>query len=458
VTADAGLSIIADWVTAAGLAGKDEAVLLEGFCRKVLAAGVPVARAAVIIDTLHPIHEGRAFRWNRDTAEGPETIEYGSTNEGEAAANWQASTHYHLLQTGGSLLRVPLAAAEPGQFRMLQSFVDEGMTEYLALINRFAEAGAIGEMDCVYSYWVTDRLGGFADDDIAALKGLMPALALAVKAASLARIAETLVETYLGRDPGRRVLGGRIGRGAAEQIRAVLWFSDLRGFTRIADTNPPRNTIALLNDYAEAVIRSIHEEGGDVLKLIGDGTLAIFPYDEPGPACARAVAAENAVRRRLATLNEKRNGMGLPTTDVYIGLHIGEVFYGNIGSHDRLDFTVIGPAVNEASRIAGMCGSADRNVLMSADFTAALGGNRAVSVGRYALRGVERPQELFTLDRQALAQGDAGHPMPARGVEEPGERGRRLRDRHPLGTDVREAVARRIDRARRRLPRDVNSQ
>jgi adenylate cyclase len=399
----AALTDIADWVTAAGLAGKSEAVLLEGFCRRVVAAGVPVVRAAVVIDTLHPIHEGRAFLWNRDSGEGPETIEYGPTNEGEAAANWQASAHYHLLQTGGSRLRVPLRADEPAAFRMMGNFAAERMTEYLALINRFADGGTIGEMDCVYSSWVTDRPGGFAEDQVDALEGLMPALALAVKAASLARIAETLVETYLGRDPGRRVLGGRIGRGAAERIHAVLWFSDLRGFTRITDTNPPESIIALLNDYAEAVISSVHEEGGDVLKLIGDGTLAIFPYDEPGPACARAIAAETALRRRLAVLNERRNGMGLPTTDVYIGLHIGEVFYGNIGSRDRLDFTVIGPAVNEAARIADMCRSADRNVLMSADFTAALGGSGAVSVGRYALRGVERPQELFTLDRQALA-------------------------------------------------------
>jgi adenylate cyclase len=395
------LTDIADWVTAAGLAGKSEAVLLEGFCRRVLAAGVPVARAAVIVDTLHPIHEGRVFRWNRDTAEGPEMIEYGPTNEGQAAANWQASAHYHLLQTGGSLLRVPLGAGDKIDYLGAASFAAEGMTEYLALINRFAGGGAIGEMDCVYSYWVTDRPGGFADEHIAAIEGLMPVLALAVKAASLARIAETLVETYLGRDPGRRVLGGGIGRGAAERIRAVLWFSDLRGFARITDTNPPESIIALLNDYAEAVIRSIHEEGGDVLKLIGDGTLAIFPYDEPGPACARAIAAEAALRRRLAVLNERRNGMGLPTTELYIGLHLGEVFYGNIGSHDRLDFTVIGPAVNEAARIAEMCRSADRNVLMSAAFTAALGGDGAVSVGRYALRGIARPQELFTLDRQA---------------------------------------------------------
>jgi adenylate cyclase len=222
---------------------------------------------------------------------------------------------------------------------------------------------------------------------------------LAVKCASLTRIAGTLVETYLGRDPGQRVLAGRIGRGAAERIHAVLWYSDLRGFTRITDNAPPQQTIALLNDYAEAAISSIHDHDGDVLKLIGDGILAIFPYDsEPESACARAVAAEGALRHRLGKLNEKRTAAGKPTTEIYLGLHIGEVFYGNIGSRERLDFTVIGAAVNEVARIAAMCRSAERDVLLSANFASAAPAS-TVSVGRYALRGVERPQELFTLDR-----------------------------------------------------------
>jgi adenylate cyclase len=139
------------------------------------------------------------------------------------------------------------------------------------------------------------------------------------------------------------------------------------------------------------------------LKLIGDGILAIFPYgEEPDIACAGAIAAEGALRKRLAKLNEKRAAAALPTTEVYLGLHIGEVFYGNIGSRERLDFTVIGPTVNEVARIAAMCRSAERDVLLSADFAAAVvtsGPAAPVSVGRYALRGVERPQELFTLVR-----------------------------------------------------------
>ena len=398
------LPAIAEWIVGAGLAGESETAMLDGFCRRAVAAGLPIARAGVIIDTLHPVHEGRAFRWHRQSSREAELIEYGPTSEGDAAANWRATPFYRLLETGESMLRRRIRPGEAPEFPQLGLFADEGMTDYLALINRFARQGALGEMDCVYSYWFTDHPGGFTDDDINGLVGLIPSLALAVKCISLTRIAGTLVETYLGRDPGRRVLAGRIGRGAADQISAVLWYSDLRGFTRITDNAPPTQTIALLNDYAEAVISTIHDHGGDVLKLIGDGVLAIFPYSgEATAACTGAVAAENALRRRLSKLNEKRTAKGLPTTEVYLVLHIGEVFYGNIGSRERLDFTVIGPAVNEVARIAAMCRSAERDVLLSANFAAAVLASSAglpVSVGRYALRGVEQPQELFTLDRQ----------------------------------------------------------
>jgi adenylate cyclase len=396
-------STIAEWVVAAGLAGESETAMLDGFCQRALAAELPFAQAILLIDTLHPVHEGRAIRWHRADGGKTELVEYGPTNEGEAAVAWQASPFYRLLQTGASLLRKRLGPGEANEFPRDEGLAAEGITEYVALINRFAPEGAIGEMDCVYSQWGTDRPGGFAEDEVAALVSLLPSLALAVKCVSLTRIAGTLVETYLGRDPGRRVLAGRIGRGAAERINAVLWYSDLRGFTHITDTSPPRNIMALLNDYAEAVISAIHDHDGDVLKLIGDGVLAIFPYqDGPASACVSAIAAERALRDRVHAVNEKRAGKALPTTEVYLGLHMGEVFYGNIGSRERLDFTVIGPAVNEVARIAAMCRSAERDVLLSADFAAAIiavGAGSPVSVGRYALRGVERPQELFTLDR-----------------------------------------------------------
>jgi adenylate cyclase len=209
-----------------------------------------------------------------------------------------------------------------------------------------------------------------------------------------------LVETYLGRDAGRRVLSGRIARGVADRIETVLWFSDLRNYTRLSDASPPELIIPLLNDYADAIISAIHDNEGDVLKLIGDGVLAIFPAKDAHHACAAALNAARLAQKSVRALNATRASQGLPATEMYLGLHIGEVYYGNIGSRERLDFTVIGPAVNEVSRIAAMCRSVDQPVLISAAFAASAAAepNPFVSVGRYALRGVTRPQELFTLE------------------------------------------------------------
>jgi adenylate cyclase len=208
----------------------------------------------------------------------------------------------------------------------------------------------------------------------------------------------TLMETYLGRDASRRVLSGRIMRGVADRIDAVIWFSDLRGFTRITDS-APEQIIPLLNDYADVIVSAIHAHSGDVLKLIGDGILAIFTASNRARACAAALAAATEARSKVTALNAWRAHAALPVTDMYIGLHIGEVFYGNIGSTERLDFTVVGPAVNEASRIAAMCRSVDQPMLVSEAFANVNGmRGRLVSVGRYALRGVAQPQELFTLD------------------------------------------------------------
>ena len=393
------LSELTRWVTEAGLAGKSETTILEGFCRRAVAGGLPIARAGIIIDTLHPIHEGRVFRWRSDDSGEPELLEYGPTNEGEVAASWQASPFFRMLQDGSSVLRRRLFTAETPEFPGLIDHQNDGMTDYLALINRFAEEGTIGEMDCVYSYWVTDRVGGFVGDQIDALVTLMPKLALSIKCVSLARIAETLVETYLGRDAGRRVLGGHIHRGVTETISAALWYSDLREFTRITDQAEPQHIIPLLNDYAEAVISAVHDHGGDVLKLIGDGVLAVFTGENSEMSCESAMAAETTLRHHLTELNRRRAADGLPITDAYLGLHVGDVFYGNIGSKERLDFTVVGPAVNEVSRIAAMCRSVDRGLLVSEAFADSMSEaqrTRLVSVGRYALRGVEQPQHLYT--------------------------------------------------------------
>jgi adenylate cyclase len=187
-------------------------------------------------------------------------------------------------------------------------------------------------------------------------------------------------------------------RGIAEKIDTVIWFSDLRGFTRITDTTPEQ-AIPLLNDYADVIVSAIHEHGGDVLELIGNGTLAIFTATDRTHACSAALSAAIISREGIARLNERLRKEGKPVTHMYLGLHVGEVFYGNVGSRERLDFTVIGQAVNEASRIAAMCRSVDQSVLVSSAFANVE--RRLVSVGRYALRGVAHPQELFTFDPDA---------------------------------------------------------
>ncbi|MFO1081563.1 MAG: adenylate/guanylate cyclase domain-containing protein [Reyranellaceae bacterium] len=394
---------VLDWIVRRGLEGASETELLHGFCDTCTTVGLPLGRALAVIDTLHPVHEGTVFRWRNDDVAEDAATQYGRTNEGAAAASWQRSPFYHLLQTGGEELRRRIGFGDPIDFPSVQEMKDLGHTDYIVFVHRFASGAAIGDMDCVYSGWSTRAPGGFGEADIAALRRLVPALSLALKSASLARIADTLVQVYLGRDAGRRVLEGRIQRGVADRIEAALWFSDLRSYTTITDTAPPGEIIPLLNDYADAVITSIHEAGGDVLKLIGDGTLALFHGEDNGEACRRALHAEALLRARIAALNEKRRAAEQPVTEIYIGLHVGAVFYGNIGSVDRLDFTVVGPAVNETSRIASMCRSVDRPVLISSAFAALLRADERaglVSVGRFALRGVSQAQELFTLDPQ----------------------------------------------------------
>jgi len=397
------------WLTQAGLAGTSEIEMVSGFCDRCVAAGLPLFRTVVLIDTLHPVHEGRLFRWGPDSAQPP-LQEYGRTSpdglaatgfdpkDVQAAARWRNSPFYRMLETGDSLLRRRVNATTKNEFAWLSDLYAEGATDYVAIINRFAADGVIGEMDGVYSSWATRAPAGFSEDEIAALKRLVPYLALAVKSVSLARMTATLMETYLGRDAGQRVLSGRILRGVSDRIEAVVWFSDLRGFTRITDT-APEQVIPLLNDYSDVIVSAIHEHGGDVLKLIGDGTLAIFTAEDRMHACTAALAAAIAAREGIVALNNRRTTNGKPITDMYLGLHVGEVFYGNVGSRERLDFTVIGPSVNEASRIAAMCRSVDQPVLTSSAFAHVEGvRHRLISIGRYALRGVAHPQELFTLD------------------------------------------------------------
>jgi adenylate cyclase len=392
---------LTSWLAGQGLTGVPENDLLRSFCERCRAGGLDLSRGLVFIDTLHPIFEGRGFRWNDTETNEADTFEYGSTSEGAAAENWRRNVFYHMLENGHDEFRIDLADCASLDFPMIDELAEKGHRHFVGFVHRFGEAGTIGQMDCVYSYWLTRRADGFGEQGLSALRDLIPVLALAIKSGAQVDIARTLGRVYLGRDASEQVLRGRISRGVTERINAVLWFSDLRGSTPISETMAPDEIIPFLNDYAQAAIDAIHDAGGDVLKLIGDGVLAMFTNEDMTVARRAALRAEHSFRRNMISLNARRAADGQPTTSAYVGLHVGEVFYGNIGSEDRLDFTVVGPAVNEVSRIASMCRSVDRELLASADFQTGLDGagrDFLVSTGRFALRGIGRAQDLYTLD------------------------------------------------------------
>jgi adenylate cyclase len=274
-----------------------------------------------------------------------------------------------------------------------------GGTDYCAMIVRLGEGQWLGAMRGMVASWLTDAPGGFDGDALDRIEALMPALATCLVQRSMQRSVRALLSTYLGDDAAVRVLDGNVVRGRAETIRTVVWFSDLVGYTRIADTHGAGVVLELLNDYAGAQVEAIEMHGGHVLKFIGDAILAIFPGDE-ADACTRALDAVVEQRRRLAVVTAARAAQGKPTSDAQVALHRGEVLYGNVGSARRLDFTVLGPAINEASRIEALCSSLDQAVIVSSAFRDACGDarSRLLSLGRYALKGVARPQELWTVE------------------------------------------------------------
>ena len=248
-----------NWLASQGLTSLPENDLIRGFCERCQAAGLPLSRCLVFIDTLHPIFEGRGFRWNDTETDESDSFEYGSTSAGDAAQNWRRTTFYHMLEHGQEELRIDLAEAATLDFSMIPELAEKGHRHFVAFVHRFGEAGSIGQMDCVYSYWLTRRADGFGEQDLSALRDLVPVLGLAIKSAAQVEIARTLGRVYLGRDASEQVLRGRISRGVTERINSVLWFSDLRGSTAISETITPDEIIPFLNDYAQAAIDAIHD-------------------------------------------------------------------------------------------------------------------------------------------------------------------------------------------------------
>ena len=392
------------------LEGATETDLFRTFCERLRALGVPIDRATIGLDTLHPILLGQRLIWTPKEELFQETYDRAYVEQSEQV--WAESPFHYLESRGERKLRQRLDEENPQPaFSVYDDLRAEGLRDYLVLLRSLDKDNRFGEIDCVYSSWASRAAEGFSDAHIAVIEEVFPAFGLALKQHITADIAQTLVETYLGRDAGRRVLGGRIERGVSESIRAVLWLSDLQGSTKIVDTLPPDELMVFINDYAECIVESVQEQEGQVLKFMGDGILAFFPVgegsaEELAAACARAVDASDAAFRRVEELNQRRQASALPTTQCVVALHFGEMLYGNIGSRDRLDFTVIGPSVNELSRMESLARNLDQRIILSTAFADVARGERQprvgpalVSLGRYALRGVQVPQELYTLER-----------------------------------------------------------
>ena len=391
---------IGEWIMSATLAGANEVAILSGVGERLNAAGVSLVRVSVATDLLDPTFDGRGVRWLRDQGGLEETFK--RDDEGTIVSeNFPQSPFGFLLRSGRPTLRRRLDATyRRGEFPMLDKFQDQGVTDYLAFSVRVGETLRLGKGEGITASWTTDVPDGFPNTQVELLAEIMPALTLAFMLRTTHRDARTLLTTYLGRHAADRVLAGNIVRGRAEPIRAVVWFSDLVGFTRISDNASADQVLALLNDYAQVQVEEIEAHGGHVLKFMGDGILAIFPDDDRTIACTSALDAAASMRQRIAALNVRRAVSDLPVTDTHLALHAGELLYGNLGGSRRLDFTVLGSTVNEAARIEALCASLDQTVIVSWAFAEAAGEarRRLVSLGRYAMKGIARPQELFTLD------------------------------------------------------------
>ena len=285
-------------------------------------------------------------------------------------------------------------------FPILEELAIAGATDYFAeLIPVGMVSEAFPDSGIGFSF-ATDHPEGFGNDDLQLIEAVLPAVSLAIVSDAEHTIAAGLLAAYLGSDAGRRVHAGVVERGSVESIRAVLWYADIRGFTPIADATPGPVLVEMLDDIFETLTAALRPHGGEVLKFLGDGMLASFAFvaatrDE---TCSHALAAAAEAMRGLDRLNADRARMGKPIAGVDLALHLGEVLYGNVGAMDRLDFTVIGPAVNEVARIETLCEPLGRRVLVSAELASAAGNRIQLEpLGAHLLRGVREPKEIFAL-------------------------------------------------------------
>ena len=395
----ANIKRLVDWLMDGARSTPLAQEVLTALCERLTACGVPLWRASVFVRTLHPQILGRRFVWQPDTGT---VITPGAFDllEREAFRN---SPMTYVANTGKALRRRLADPDCPMDYPILLDLRDQGITDYVVSPLHFTNG------DIHFASWATKQPGGFNDAEIAALETIVVPLTRVAEIRALHRVAGVLLSTYVGENAGARVLAGQIRRGHTEEIHAAIWLSDMRGFTTLADRLPPQALVDLLNRYFDCQVPPIREHGGEVLKFMGDGLLAIFPIGagaDAGKVCADALAAAHAARAKVAELHATSGD----DAGVRFGLalHLGDVLYGNIGSDDRLDFTCIGPAVNLAARLEKLAGQLGRTILASEEF-AKHGGRDFAPIGQFAIAGFAAEQPVFGLrdeaDRKPVAVG-----------------------------------------------------
>jgi adenylate cyclase len=381
---------VLDWLAGGALSGPNSEDVLAQLCQRVVDAGIPVWRSAVFVSTLHPDVMGRAFTWQAETGVTVSSALHDFVN----SDTYRNSPVVAVYKTR-NVIRRRLADPEcPDDFPFLRDVRAQGATDYAAFPLVFTD----GSMHA--ATFTTRAPGGFTAEQFAAIESIIAPLARVAEIRALRRTAGNLIDTYVGHQTGERILSGKIRRGYVEAIRAAVWLSDMRGFTTLSEQLPPQALIDRLNVYFGAQVPAITENGGEVLKFMGDGLLAIFPVTaeaDVSAVCAQALAGALEVRKRIAELPASADG--IDAIRFGLALHVGEVMYGNIGGGNRLDFTCIGPAVNLAARLEKVAGKAGEAIVASADFAGHFP-DRFRRLGEFPVAGFAAPQIVYALAPQ----------------------------------------------------------
>jgi adenylate cyclase len=347
---------VVDWLIDGARSAPLAQEILTDLCARLTACGMPLLRVVVFVRTLHPQVVGRRFMWHPDTG----TVVSEAAFELLERESFRISPMSHVNNSGDGLRRRLADPDCPLDYPILTDLREEGVTDYVLSPLRFTNG------DVHFASWATRQPGGFTDAQIAVIDSIVAPLTRVAEIRASHRVSSILLSTYIGQNAGERVLAGQIRRGQTDKIHAAIWLSDMRGFTKLADRLPPQVLVDLLNRYFDCQVPPILDHGGEVLKFMGDGLLAIFPITEGADAakiCAAALAAALDARTNVAALD----AVASEETGVRFGLalHMGDVLYGNIGSGNRLDFTSIGPAINLAARIEKLAGQLGRTILAS---------------------------------------------------------------------------------------------